>query len=204
MDSNVSVEAYVKNDEHLSIEEDWFDYNMKFSEEQTCKFVDLLQKHECLWNKTIDAYKNRQMRDRAVKAIGADMALPGFNRKVKLKLKSLRSTYHLEELPTGTSPVIEVVTDGEGPHSSVSQEAFAKWAAEAKTCRSNGGLPGPCTEDECGAFGRVIALGLKKMKSDLAVLAQSELTAVHAKFQLQNVRPRPVKLPTQTVEYQPT
>ncbi|GBN29227.1 hypothetical protein AVEN_151163-1 [Araneus ventricosus] len=97
MDSNVSVEEYVKIDEDLSIEEDWFDYNMRFSEEQTCKFVDLLQQHKCLWNNTIDAYKNRLMRDRSVEAIAADMALPGFNcKEVKLKLKNLRSTYHLE------------------------------------------------------------------------------------------------------------
>ncbi|GBN29229.1 hypothetical protein AVEN_151164-1 [Araneus ventricosus] len=65
-----------------------------------------------------------------------------------------------------------------------------------------GGLPGPCTEDEFGAFGRVIALGLKKLKPDLAVLAQSELMAAYAKFQLQNFRPPPVELPTQTVEDQ--
>ncbi|GBN05247.1 hypothetical protein AVEN_116379-1 [Araneus ventricosus] len=196
---------------------------MRFSEEQTCKFVDLLQEHECLWNNTIDSYKNRQMRDRAVEAIAADMALPEFKcKEVRLKLKSLRSTYHLEvgkiqksvrsgmatenlyvpsmkwfntmdgymknvtykrdtidnlELPTGTSPVIEVMTDGEGPHSSVAStpqlprkrllngQRKRKHADLMETSANLksilGSLPGPCPEDEFDAFGRVIALGLK-------------------------------------------
>nr|GBN94582.1 hypothetical protein AVEN_242570-1 [Araneus ventricosus] len=237
---------------------------MRFLEEQTCKFVDLLRENECLWNTTIDAYKNRQMRDRAVETITADMALPGFNcKEVRLKLKSLRSTYYLEvgkiqksvrfgmatenwyipsmkwfsmmhgymknvtdkrdtidnlELPTGTSPVIEVITDGEGPHSSVAStpqlprkrllngQRKRKHADLMETSANLksilGRLPGPCPEYEFDAFGRIIALGLKKLKPDLAVIAQSELMAVHAKFQLQNVRPPPVELPTQRVEDQ--
>ncbi|CAL1294481.1 unnamed protein product [Larinioides sclopetarius] len=73
------------------------DCKMRFSEPQTCQFVELLREHECLWNNSLDLYKNKKMRDRAIAAISTDMAIPGFgDREVRRKLKSLKSTYHLE------------------------------------------------------------------------------------------------------------
>ncbi|GBL89751.1 hypothetical protein AVEN_104688-1 [Araneus ventricosus] len=209
-------------------------YNMRFSEEQTCKFVDLLQEHECLWNNTIDSYKSRQMRYRAVETIAADMALPEFNcKEVRLKSKSLRSTYHLEvgkiqkSVRSGMAtenlyvPSMKRFNTMDGYMKNVTYKRdtidnllsrkrllngqrkrkhadLMKTSANLKSIL--GRLPGPCPENEFDAFGRVIALGLKKLKPDLAVIAQSELMAVHAKFQLQNIRPPSVELPTQTVE----
>ncbi|CAL1291377.1 unnamed protein product [Larinioides sclopetarius] len=70
---------------------------MRFSDEQTWKFVGLLEEHECLWNNGIAQCRNRQLRDRAVAAIAKNMAIADFTtRDVKLKIKSLRSTYQSE------------------------------------------------------------------------------------------------------------
>ncbi|XP_038222471.1 uncharacterized protein LOC119840046 [Zerene cesonia] len=70
----------------------------KWSDDTTCQFVTLYKKHECLWNVTVPEYKNKVIRDRALRVIQDEMAIDGFGKnEIKNKIRSLRSTYYLEK-----------------------------------------------------------------------------------------------------------
>lgn len=72
---------------------------MKFTEEETLKFVQLYREHECLWDMSSPNYKNKTLRQNAIEAIIKEMALPGFGvNEVRNKIKNLRSTYNQEVL----------------------------------------------------------------------------------------------------------
>lgn len=72
---------------------------MKFTEEETLKFVQLYREHECLWNMSSPNYKNKTLRQNAIEAIIKEIALPGFGvNEVRNKIKNLRSTYNQEVL----------------------------------------------------------------------------------------------------------
>ncbi|CAL1294480.1 unnamed protein product [Larinioides sclopetarius] len=57
-------------------------------------------------------------------------------------------------------------------------------------------LPNTAAEDEYDAFGRIIAMGLRKLPPEVALAAQSELLAVHTKYQLKCLKPPQVQSPT--------
>jgi dihydroorotate dehydrogenase len=69
----------------------------RWSEEQTTKFVNMYKDSENLWNVFTPEYKNREARLASLKHMVLDMNIPNFGVKdVSKKIKSLRSTYHLE------------------------------------------------------------------------------------------------------------
>ncbi|XP_020723102.1 uncharacterized protein LOC126926324 isoform X1 [Bombus affinis] len=69
----------------------------KLNKNQTSKFVTLYREHECLWDIASKDYKNKAMRESALKKICEDMQMEGFGvEDVKNKIKSIRSTYYLE------------------------------------------------------------------------------------------------------------
>lgn len=72
---------------------------MKWSEEETCKFVELYREAECLWNLASPNYKNKQERQTAIENLVKDMEKHGFGiQEAKQKIKNIRSTYNQEKL----------------------------------------------------------------------------------------------------------
>lgn len=72
---------------------------MKFTDENTVKFVELYREHECLWNMSSPTYKNKNNCQAAIENIIEEMGIPGFGIvEVKNKIKNLRSTYNQEVL----------------------------------------------------------------------------------------------------------
>lgn len=66
-------------------------------EEETFKFVTLYGEPSCLWDITSIHYRNKSMRNAALKKICEEMAIENFTiEDVKNKIKSIRSTYYLE------------------------------------------------------------------------------------------------------------
>ncbi|KAG8278616.1 hypothetical protein J6590_014171 [Homalodisca vitripennis] len=71
--------------------------NMKWTEEETLKFVELYRDAECLWNLASPTYKNKQMRQAAIDNLVKDMGKEGFGiQEAKQKIKNMRSTYNQE------------------------------------------------------------------------------------------------------------
>ncbi|XP_055945411.1 uncharacterized protein LOC129976068 [Argiope bruennichi] len=74
---------------------------MKLSDSETCKFVSLYREHECLWNVDSAAYKNKNLKRKALdtmtEAISSEIGLQDWTPElVKAKIKSLRGTYNIE------------------------------------------------------------------------------------------------------------
>jgi dihydroorotate dehydrogenase len=69
----------------------------RWSEEQTTMFVNIYKDSEHLWNVFTPEYKNREARLASLEHMVREMNIPNFGVKdVSKKIKSLRSTYHLE------------------------------------------------------------------------------------------------------------
>jgi len=67
---------------------------MKWTEDDTYKFVGLYHDYECLWNMSSANYKNKHMHQRAImQAMGREEF--GVT-EVKQKIKNIRSTYNQE------------------------------------------------------------------------------------------------------------
>lgn len=70
---------------------------MKWSENDTVKFVELYREYECLWDVTKQSYRNNQMRVGALERIVKEMNIDGFTiAEARQKIKSLRNTYNQE------------------------------------------------------------------------------------------------------------
>jgi hypothetical protein len=70
---------------------------MKWTEDDTYKFVGLYRDCECLWNTSSANYKNKDMRQRAIDAIIQAMGREEFGvAEVKQEIKKIRSTYNQE------------------------------------------------------------------------------------------------------------
>ena len=68
---------------------------MRWSEEDTVKFVELYREHECLWNVMKPSYRNNQMRVGALEKIVEEMGIEGFTvADARQKVKSLRNKYN--------------------------------------------------------------------------------------------------------------
>lgn len=71
---------------------------MKFTEEQTIKFVLEYIKHECLLDSTCQDFKNKRFRKAALQELSQKMNIPGFGPKeAYVKMRSLKSTYFQEK-----------------------------------------------------------------------------------------------------------
>lgn len=69
----------------------------KWSEMRAIKFLDIYEKHECLWNNRIEAYKDRTAKSNALEAILKELNMPDLTpNDIKLKIKSIRTTYKRE------------------------------------------------------------------------------------------------------------
>lgn len=69
----------------------------KLSVDQTYKFVTLYKERRCLWDIKSKNYKNKRLREIALKQICKEMGIDNFHvEDVKTKIKSIRSTYYLE------------------------------------------------------------------------------------------------------------
>jgi hypothetical protein len=84
---------------------------MKWTEDDTYKFVWLYRNYECLWNMSSANHKNKHMCQRAIEAIMQAMGQEEFGvTEVKQKFKNIRSTYNQEvqkiqkSKESGTSP----------------------------------------------------------------------------------------------------
>jgi vacuolar-type H+-ATPase subunit E/Vma4 len=84
---------------------------MKWTEDDTYKFVGLYCDYECFWNISSANYKNKHMRQRAIEAIMQAMGREEFAvTEVKQKIKNIQSTYNQEvqkiqeHKTSGTSP----------------------------------------------------------------------------------------------------
>nr|XP_034173832.1 uncharacterized protein LOC117601323 [Osmia lignaria] len=70
---------------------------MKWSENETVKFVELYKQHDCLWDITSPSYRNNQMRSGAIELLIRDMEKDGLGpAEIKHKIKILRTQYHNE------------------------------------------------------------------------------------------------------------
>ena len=69
----------------------------RWSPDQNVKFVELYKDNTNLWNCLDPNYKNRNLRQSSIENIRAEMNLVSTSDVTK-KIKSLRSTYHLESL----------------------------------------------------------------------------------------------------------
>ena len=68
---------------------------MRWSEEDTVKFVELYREHECLWNVMKPSYRNNQMGVGALEKIVEEMGIECFTvADARQKVKSLRNTYN--------------------------------------------------------------------------------------------------------------
>ena len=86
---------------------------MKWTEDDTYKFVGLYRDYECLWNMSSANYKNKHMLQRAIEAIMQAMRREEFGvTEVKQKIKNIPSSYNQEVhkiqkiKASGTSPVL--------------------------------------------------------------------------------------------------
>lgn len=72
---------------------------MKWSEEETVKFVEMYRESECLWNIASPLYKDKNLRQKAIEAIVNDMKKDEFGvQEAKQKIKKIRSTFNQEML----------------------------------------------------------------------------------------------------------
>ena len=70
---------------------------MKWTEDDTYKFIGLYRDYECLWNMSSANYKNKHMCQRAIEAIMQAMGRKEFGvTEVKQKIKNIRSNYNQE------------------------------------------------------------------------------------------------------------
>jgi len=70
---------------------------MKWTEDDTYKFLGLYRDYECLWNMSSANYKNKHMRQRAIEATMHTMEREEFRvAKVKQKIKNIWSTCNQE------------------------------------------------------------------------------------------------------------
>lgn len=69
----------------------------KWKEDETPMFLDLYKNHECLWNNKSETYKNRLLRDKAMKSFLSELNIPDLSENdIKLKIKSIRTRYMAE------------------------------------------------------------------------------------------------------------
>ncbi|CAH1971695.1 unnamed protein product [Acanthoscelides obtectus] len=72
---------------------------MKWSEEETMRFVELYSEKECLWKKSSVNYRNKNMRKAVEEDIVSRMGKEGFGvTELKQKIKIMRTTYNQEAL----------------------------------------------------------------------------------------------------------
>jgi len=70
---------------------------MKWTEDDTYKFVGLYRDYECLWNMSSANYENKHMRQRAIEVILQAMEREEFGvAEVEQNIKNIRSTYYQE------------------------------------------------------------------------------------------------------------
>ncbi|KAL7645194.1 UNVERIFIED_CONTAM: hypothetical protein RMT77_003580 [Armadillidium vulgare] len=70
---------------------------MRWSEQETVKFVELYRDNECLWNMKNVNFKNKQVRYKALDYIAKKMGKEDFGiKEAKKKIKNIRSTYGQE------------------------------------------------------------------------------------------------------------
>ncbi|XP_071446762.1 uncharacterized protein [Hetaerina americana] len=70
----------------------------RWDDKANLKFISLYEKNLCLWKTDSPAYKNRDVRERAINRMVASMAIPDFrNLECKNKIKNVRSHY-IQEL----------------------------------------------------------------------------------------------------------
>ena len=67
----------------------------KWTSDESMKFVQLYKNHTNLWNCLDPHYKNRNLRQNSLEVIRQEMGLKSTSDVTK-KIKSFRSTYHLE------------------------------------------------------------------------------------------------------------
>ena len=69
----------------------------RWTDELTCKYVELYKEHECLWNMNSTLYKRKDARQSALEEIVRKMGLENFTTEdAKQKIESLRATYQQE------------------------------------------------------------------------------------------------------------
>lgn len=69
----------------------------KWRDQHIPKFLDLYEKHACLWNIHCNVYKNKRKRADSYETICADMEIPELTvYDVKAKIKSIRTSYKAE------------------------------------------------------------------------------------------------------------
>ena len=70
---------------------------MKWSEEETIRFVELYREKECLWKKSSAKYGNKNMRKAAEEDVVTKMGKQSFGvTELKQKIKIIRTTYNQE------------------------------------------------------------------------------------------------------------
>lgn len=68
----------------------------RWSEEKSCKFVNIYEKYECLWNTKLKEYRNRDTRGAAIRKIIEDMQeldIRMTEDDVRNRIKAIRTTY---------------------------------------------------------------------------------------------------------------
>ncbi|PNF17981.1 hypothetical protein B7P43_G17451 [Cryptotermes secundus] len=79
---------------------------MRWSEEETIRFVELYREKECLWKKSSAKYRNKNMRKAAEEDVVTKMGKQGFGvTELKQKIKIIRTTYNQEALKVKKSKI---------------------------------------------------------------------------------------------------
>ncbi|KAG6451139.1 uncharacterized protein LOC115444195 [Manduca sexta] len=67
---------------------------LRISDEKTLLLIELYHREECLWNTSLEDYKNREKRSEAVARIAKELKIKNFGpRHVVIKFKNLRNSY---------------------------------------------------------------------------------------------------------------
>lgn len=69
---------------------------VRWSEDKSCKFINIYEKYECLWNTKSNEYRNRDARAKAIRKLIDDMLELGIQMtedEVKNRIKAIRTTY---------------------------------------------------------------------------------------------------------------
>ncbi|XP_052751146.1 uncharacterized protein LOC113522199 [Galleria mellonella] len=67
---------------------------LRISDEKTLELIDLYRKEQCLWNTSIQDYRNREKRAKAAARIAKKLNIENFEaRHVMIKFKNLRNSY---------------------------------------------------------------------------------------------------------------
>ncbi|CAH2004202.1 unnamed protein product [Acanthoscelides obtectus] len=155
---------------------------MKWSEEETMRFVELYSEKECLSKKSSVNYRNKNMRKAAEEDIVNRMGKEGFGvTELKQKIKIMRTTYNQEALK-----VKKFKKSGGKPDDIY--VPTVKWFRQMEEIMDSSTAENETesivSQNDNEAFGKFIAASLDKLPPADSIMAQGALQRVIQKYRL--------------------